>query len=331
MKAKQTNILIAIMAVVVILAGGAYFVNTGALASFGLQPFSTAGAPPAAGVTVNVPAGNQGANYQPVLTTTLVDFAQPLVAVATAYDVQYDITNLQGVTRHVTAGTGTNVNVDIGEKYVATLKPNTVYYAASYSGTIANPTTVLSMPAKYKNTATMFIENDSIVGGRNGELASGLNTPDTATAGGTLNLKAHLVGVTVNRIFGDTAVAMSVDYNSLQYKTVTFGQVTCPDGTVVTPEIIPTPGANVLVGQAKTNKAAKIGCQLLGSSSISVPVNIEMQASFVGSDSNATIKAYDWATFTNTTTGAFFQGIENDASADTNSATNPTAVSYYTN
>lgn len=326
MKSKQSNTLIAIAAFVLIVAGAVYMINSGALVGVGLQPFSTIQSGVVQGATPAQPAGVQGANYQPVLTSTLVD-AVTGAPISTAYDVQYDITNLQGAKRIVTAGSGTNVNVDIGESYVATVKPSSTYYAASFSGKIANPTTVLAMALKRENTGTIWINNDPVNGTTRNAIVT---TPDTATAGGTLNPTVYLQGVTVNRILGDKALAFSVDYNATQYKNMTFGQVTCPNGTVVTPVAYQTATANALATGSTTNKTVKIDCEVQSSQSIAVPVNIELQASFTGSDANATFKVLDFATFTNTQTGAFEYGTENDAGADTNSATNPTAVMYYT-
>ena len=327
MKLKKINPFLILACIAVVLGVGVYAVNSGALATFGVQPFSTIQSGVVQGATPAQPAGVQGANYQPVLTSTLVD-AVTGAPISTAYDVQYDITNLQGAKRIVTAGSGTNVNVDIGEAYVATVKPSSTYYAASFSGKIANPTTVLSMALKRENTGNLWINNDPVNGTTRNAIVA---TPDTATAGGTLNPTVYLQGVTVNRIIGDKALAFSVDYNATQYKNVSFGQVTCPNGTVVTPVAYQTATSNALATGSTTNKTVKIDCEVQSSQSIAVPVNIELQAAFTGADQNATFKVLDFATFTNTQTGLFEYGTANDAGADTNSATNPTAVMYYTN
>lgn len=329
MNKGSKNMLYGIMVVFVIAAAGLFIWNNGGAQLTGNQPFSTAGAPPANNVIVTSTGGTNPA-IQPTLIVKLVDAAKPNAEVSGIYSVQFDITNPTS-TRHESAAIGTGVNVSLNDNYVVTVKPSSTYYAASFSGKIeSSGATTVTIPVKGLNTSTLYIDNDSVVGGRNGELPSGLNIPDTATGGGTLNIKAHLLGVTPYKFFGDNAVAIGMDYNALQYQLVTFGQVTCPDGTIVTPEKISTPGQTTVTSGFR-NDTYKIGCGLLSSQAIEVPITIQLQTTIVGADSNATIRGYDYATFVDPVSTLFTYGIENSASQDTNSATNTSAVMYYTN
>lgn len=322
MKAKSSNMLIGLAALVLILAGSIFVINNGALASFGIQPFAMVQSGVVQGATPAQPAGTQGANYQPVLSSVIVNSVTG-APISGAYSNEFNITNLQGAMRKVTTATNTATNVDIGESYKDTVQLSG-YYIADFSGKVENPTTVISLALKQQNTLSTWVNNDPA----NATRRNATGAEDTAAAGGTLNPVLGIQGVTVNRVYGDGYIQVGADYNATQIKNLTFGQVKCPDGTIVTPEATATPASNALTATtadipaaATTNKSVKIACQLVSSQSILVPVNIELQAAYTN-DANVTFKIKDYAKFVNTQTGAYDFGVENDAGTDSNSGTN---------
>jgi len=323
MTSKKEKMLIGLACLAVVFGVGIYLVNSNALSSFGLQPFAMVQSGVVQGAPPSQPAGTQGANYQPVLSSVIVN-AVTGAPISGAYSNEFNITNLQGAMRKVTTATNTATNVDIGESYKDTVQLSG-YYIADFSGVVSNPTTIVSLALKQQNTLSTWVNNDPA----NATRRNAITAEDTASAGGTLNPVLGIQGVTVNRVYGDGYIQVGADYNATQIKQLSFGQVKCPDGTVVTPEVVATPSSNALAGTvstdtpaiATTNKSVKIACQLVSSQSILVPVNIELQAAYTN-DANVTFKIKDYAKFVNTQTGAYDFGVENDAGTDSNSGTN---------
>ena len=212
-----------------------------------------------------------------------------------------------------------------GDSYKICVRPNATYYGNCISGTISKVVTKVTVPLTKIGTATIWINNDP----ENATVrnATALAGRDTLAASDTDTATVCVQGASTNASYGDGAILIIIDYNSLQLATAPTLSIGTPaDGKI--PQTMTHDDSN------QTN--ARVAYEYIGSltnqETVCGTLVIENNSSTAASwlQNYPLINVHDRFSFHNSVTDAIESGYAIATSGgDTNSATNATAVNYY--
>lgn len=263
-------------------------------------------APTAGPITITGGTPTMEWAVQDVLLKRAVDVSGPAFRV-TIDGFQKDYTQSQ------------TIDISLGKDYKVCLMPNASYYAKCITGTTADTVTKVVIPTYALGSATIWINNDP----ENATTRNSTAAADTISSDDTDTPTVCVQGSTANASYGDGKILFIFDYNSSQMDSISFSV-----GTLRTDLVPQTYSTDTNIGTAKvayeydvflTNQETVCGMLTADYSTLTTG----FVASFIEVD------VYDHFIARHSVTDALEGGYARLVDgADTNSATNATAVDW---
>ncbi len=217
------------------------------------------------------------------------------------------------------------IDVSLGKSYTVCLKPNSTYYGVCKSGTVTDTVTKVVLETYKLGTATIWVNNDP----ENATTRNSSSAVDTLAANDDDTPQICVQGATANASYGNGKILFAIDYNSNeldQAPQLSVGRLCLecrPAGYSADANATDTVFYEYDV--FLTNQETVCGTMTVSNGS-------ETNIAISGTQSDPRIRVFDYAMFTHSTTDALVDAYARPTTgADTNSATNATAVYYYIN
>lgn len=229
----------------------------------------------------------------------------------------YEVT-MAGVKNAYVANAGA-VQGAIGDAVTIKTRPNSTYYDAFFSGTLQKNIQKVELKRLKQGTATIWINNDP----ENSTVRNAVGAPDTLGASDSDYPTVCVQGATNYASFGNKKFLVSVDFNSTNGNTVSLNKGT----------LVGCPGCHA----KDSNNTASICYEVTGQmlrpedtwcATMTFTNGATDEDS--GHVSSPRVKVYDDFVYIDSATSDIAKGYFTTTCGDTNSATNPTAVTYWT-